>query len=651
MDVRLPDGTIIRNVPDGTTRDDLTAKLKANGYNLDEPKPQASPEQGSGSGGMLGDVARLARMATPMGVASALLTPEGRQQVGNAVAGGVKGFSQIGSTLLAPLDVAQDAIEGRGLTLQSNGDRRAAVTQVLESAGADPKSGAYQVAQGAAEVAGTLPVGGVLAKPLQAALPRLATAIGSGGLSTGARVAPGLANKAEDLGIRTAGAVINGGASAGLVNPEDSATGAALNGAIPVVTKVLGSAGRLVGNAVSSKAARGNATEKIAETLGEDAIPQALGDIQTHYPKGAENIPLSAAAIVKNPKLAQLEQGSRLKAAPAWWEFDQKQGKAVFDNVMDATSEAGELGARKAARSENWQAAWDKAAESQKPRIWNRRMGQLGGDLDQALASPQASNPDVRRVLEAVRDEVVRVGPSFSPAHLQQLRANLNGKANSLSPDVFKSAPRDNPAIIDLMKEMDDILNVSTGGKWQKVLEGYAKDSDKVRASAAASKVRDAYVDGATGRVRGTALDPDGDVSKITEAGLSRALDAARLPDKSLALSEGSLNRLHATLEALRSQNVVQGLKRSASAGGGSDTIPNAIAAGAAQTAGAPSFLLQALGAVKKLGTGKTDAEMARLLANPDELAKALEGWMRPAAPSRAASIAYRAVPAIAADR
>ena len=40
MDVRLPDGTIIRNVPDGTTREQLTAKLKANGYTFDEPKPE-----------------------------------------------------------------------------------------------------------------------------------------------------------------------------------------------------------------------------------------------------------------------------------------------------------------------------------------------------------------------------------------------------------------------------------------------------------------------------------------------------------------------------------------------------------------------------------------------------------------------------------
>jgi hypothetical protein len=53
MDVRLPDGTIIKGVPDGTTKADLAAKLKANGMAvpsewLDEaPKPSAAESVGA----------------------------------------------------------------------------------------------------------------------------------------------------------------------------------------------------------------------------------------------------------------------------------------------------------------------------------------------------------------------------------------------------------------------------------------------------------------------------------------------------------------------------------------------------------------------------------------------------------------------------
>jgi hypothetical protein len=47
MDVRLPDGTVINNVPEGTTKAELTAKLTAKGYNLsvDNAPAQSQIEQ------------------------------------------------------------------------------------------------------------------------------------------------------------------------------------------------------------------------------------------------------------------------------------------------------------------------------------------------------------------------------------------------------------------------------------------------------------------------------------------------------------------------------------------------------------------------------------------------------------------------------
>jgi hypothetical protein len=46
MDVQLPDGTIIKDVPDGTTKADLIGKLKANGYDTDTLERQGLQEQG-----------------------------------------------------------------------------------------------------------------------------------------------------------------------------------------------------------------------------------------------------------------------------------------------------------------------------------------------------------------------------------------------------------------------------------------------------------------------------------------------------------------------------------------------------------------------------------------------------------------------------
>jgi len=46
MDVRLPDGTIIKGVPDNMSKADLTAKLKANGYDVSKLEaPTVAPSE------------------------------------------------------------------------------------------------------------------------------------------------------------------------------------------------------------------------------------------------------------------------------------------------------------------------------------------------------------------------------------------------------------------------------------------------------------------------------------------------------------------------------------------------------------------------------------------------------------------------------
>ncbi len=80
MDVQLPDGTLLRGVPDGMSRADLTAKLSANGY--DVSKLGAAPDSGSGFA----------------------------QQAGNLGAGLIRGAGSIGATLLYPVDKITDMV-------------------------------------------------------------------------------------------------------------------------------------------------------------------------------------------------------------------------------------------------------------------------------------------------------------------------------------------------------------------------------------------------------------------------------------------------------------------------------------------------------------------------------------------------------------
>ncbi len=197
-----------------------------------------------------------------------------KQQVGNFGAGLVRGSGSIGSTIILPYDMAKDAISGKGLSLESNRQRRADMDAALRNMGADTDSLVYQGGKLAAEVAGTAGAGGAAANVITkvapgaaAAAPALIEALRTGGMSAGG------AKGATGALIRAAGGGTTGAISAGMVNPEDAGTGAIIGAAAPGVIKVAGDAGTLLGNKLSAKyadkLAKFNRGAPMRETLKE----------------------------------------------------------------------------------------------------------------------------------------------------------------------------------------------------------------------------------------------------------------------------------------------------------------------------------------------------------------------------------------------
>lgn len=171
------------------------------------------------------------------------------QGAGNLLAGLVRGAGSIGSTILAPIDIARDALAGRGLSLESNRQRRADMDSALGNMGAETDSWMYKGGKLAGEVAGTAGAGGALAnvagRGLGAVAPQLLpraqpllSAIQSGGMS-----APG-----ANLLTRSVGGALTGGATAGMVNPEDMRSGAIVGGLLPGGVKAAGAVGRAIGS-------------------------------------------------------------------------------------------------------------------------------------------------------------------------------------------------------------------------------------------------------------------------------------------------------------------------------------------------------------------------------------------------------------------
>lgn len=178
------------------------------------------------------------------------------QGIGNLAAGAVRGAGSIGATLLAPYDIAKDAIDGKGLSLESNRERRAEMDGGLQELGAQPDSWMYKGGKLAGEIAGTAGAGGVLANGVRAlgatrALSGLEPIVNgvARGLETGGFRVGELAGTGLGAAARMGTGAAVGGVTAGLVNPEDAGFGALIGGALPGLTQVAGKAGDLARSA------------------------------------------------------------------------------------------------------------------------------------------------------------------------------------------------------------------------------------------------------------------------------------------------------------------------------------------------------------------------------------------------------------------
>jgi len=188
---------------------------------------------------------------------------------GNVMFGGQqllgKGLSAIGA-------------ERAGQALIEDAARRRAEAQAAVA----PFKQEFPITTGAgelgAEVLASAPIGGVIAAPLKAipAAAPLAQAIRTGGFSTGRAVqgAP-VATRAADLATRAAGGAITGGATAGLINPEEAATGAVVGAGVaaaaPPIVKTLAKSAGFLQDAFTGRLAQVGAG-KIARDVAGDRI-------------------------------------------------------------------------------------------------------------------------------------------------------------------------------------------------------------------------------------------------------------------------------------------------------------------------------------------------------------------------------------------
>jgi hypothetical protein len=239
------------------------------------------------------------------------------QDIGNSIAGQVRGAGSIGATLLAPKDALESFIARQmGAPELQVPDRRAAMTEGLRSMGADPESLLFKGNKLIAEILGSSGAGGGVANAITkvapsvaAAVPSFINALRTGGLFTGAKAGPGVAGLAANMAPRIAGGAVAGGATAGLVNPEDAGAGALIGGALPPAVKAAGAVGSVV-----KQAAGGLVKNTLGVTTG--AGGQAIGTAYQAGKQGSDdflnnmrgNVPMEDVLGKAKAALSQMRQ-------------------------------------------------------------------------------------------------------------------------------------------------------------------------------------------------------------------------------------------------------------------------------------------------------------------------------------------------------
>ena len=423
MDVRLPDGTLLRNVPDGMSKADLTSKLASNGYDIGklgapaaEPKASVSVEAAPAQESNF--------IPRSVEEAKGQLRQDPIIQVG---AGLYKGFKDITDT---GMKLAASAVDYVLPKAPSEMTRREKINAL-----ADIQDKQYQATYGESMVApsarivgnalATLPAGGAIAAPIKAlgnAVPAvarftapIAESIASGGFRTGLPAATTLGEKAIEKGVQAVGGATLGGASATAVNPEDASTGAIVGAAVPTVAAPVVKGLAKVGGKLYDLAT-GQLPTVHAGKLAREMAGEQLNAIRAA--NGAAPLDITAAQATYNidndvwQAFNDVIQGKDKKAV--FSTLKTKQAQDQFDILANLAGGANQAEARGSREATNKLLNQVTTPMREQNLLAANVGGQVGIPLQQeanAARQAAAANVDEVRRLEALKGRAINPQP------------------------------------------------------------------------------------------------------------------------------------------------------------------------------------------------------------------------------------------------
>lgn len=393
MNVELPDGTIIEGVPEGTTKAQLVQKLTANGMNV--PAEWMAPKPTVGS----------------------MFKDELMTSLPGSVARGVKDVIDTGAGWLSNLGGSDEAARIKAMNQQGKADFSAAQERTGNTV-------VPAVGRVAGNIIATAPVtafGGAAATA--AGLPRLGSAIASGGMATGRAAAPGLAAKAADLGIRSAGGAIAGGTSAGLVDPETAGTGAMIGGALPVVAPAVRAVGAGIRRSLGATTGVGDEALSQAYQAGKAGGKQAKQF--TTAMRGESSI--DDALTMAKQNIAKMGEQKQQAYRAGMANIKADKSTLSFDGIDDAIKSARSMSmfkgqaknpraAQLVQQASDEVAAWKALdpAEYHTPEGLDALKQRIGGMLESIPFEEKTARSAVGNIYSSIKGEINKQAPEYA---------------------------------------------------------------------------------------------------------------------------------------------------------------------------------------------------------------------------------------------
>lgn len=347
--------------------------------------------------------------------------PAAMQMLGNAAAGLVRGAGSIGATLLTPYDFLAGNTKSIG-----NPERRKAMDEAMGSLGFDTSSLGYGAGKLGGEIAGTAGVGGSLANGLARVAPSAAAAFP--GMIQSIRTAGMTAGQPGAIGARVVGGALTGGASAGLVNPEDAAQGAVLGGGLPVAAKAAGYAGKKLAQGVSGAAkhtlglSTGVGAEPVSQAFkagreGNQAFLKnmrgevAIDDVLAEAKSGLDKMRAAKSAQYRSGMIPISSDKSVLTFADIDKAFDEAAGVATYKGqVKNETAASAVDRMRKAV--DDWRQL--DPAEFHTPEGMDALKQKLGAIMESISPSERGARLAAGKVYNATKATIDKQAPTYA---------------------------------------------------------------------------------------------------------------------------------------------------------------------------------------------------------------------------------------------